>query len=578
MAFSMVASMLYWMCFAMHVAGLQWLLGLGPVSALAGVSTESWLVTLVACGVAALVLRSYPMMVSRGMFWLGERAGTGTGKRAEVDEVTEEEAQRRIQERRFAPMVVRGFQQPIAFDDIVAATDVPVPTHSYDSEIRKETMKLSELKSRIDRGETTNAKTVHEVFQGEKGRQLLERCVDTRRVDILRGTTGMPWTELAAQLFVGGPGTYTRSHADPSLNCYLMVAGRKRWRLSPPGSAPDYYVLPRGRNVSYNSLVLNDEDHRYPAYDRADKLEVILEPGDLLIVPPFWFHDVLNLEMAVGIALNWLSVDHAWCQNRLMTAGSLLSFRHLFRYLWPTAYPVDDDLMRGCRHTCGHCPPPTLRVEKTHRQQKKGRWLPAIFAALMMLPTGTQALTPPISVNYFIHRTCNMKCKFCFHTAKTTTALPLDDAKRGIKLLADSGMKKLNIAGGEPFLRPDYLGKLFAYAKELGVSTSVISNGSLITRDWLKKYGWTLDVLGVSLDSFNPVTNAAIGRTAPGLGGEDHIAQIFKVRDWAASYDIRFKLNTVVNTMNHREDMNDPIRKLDPFRSAPKSSLRSSAT
>ena len=45
----------------------------------------------------------------------------------------------------------------------------------------------------------------------------------------------------------------------------------------------------------------------------------------------------------------------------------------------------------------------------------------------------------PESVNYHLTRQCNYKCGFCFHTAKTSYRLDLEDAKRGLKMLKDAG-------------------------------------------------------------------------------------------------------------------------------------------
>ena len=45
----------------------------------------------------------------------------------------------------------------------------------------------------------------------------------------------------------------------------------------------------------------------------------------------------------------------------------------------------------------------------------------------------------PESVNYHLTRQCNYKCGFCFHTAKTSFVLNLENAKRGLKLLRDAG-------------------------------------------------------------------------------------------------------------------------------------------
>lgn len=68
----------------------------------------------------------------------------------------------------------------------------------------------------------------------------------------------------------------------------------------------------------------------------------------------------------------------------------------------------------------------------------------------------------PISVNYHFTRRCNKECGFCFHTAKTSDMASLAEAERGLALLKRAGMKKLNFAGGEPFLYPKFLGKLQA--------------------------------------------------------------------------------------------------------------------
>ena len=45
----------------------------------------------------------------------------------------------------------------------------------------------------------------------------------------------------------------------------------------------------------------------------------------------------------------------------------------------------------------------------------------------------------PTSVNYHFTRQCNYKCGFCFHTAKTSFVLPIEEAKKGLKLLKEAG-------------------------------------------------------------------------------------------------------------------------------------------
>ena len=45
----------------------------------------------------------------------------------------------------------------------------------------------------------------------------------------------------------------------------------------------------------------------------------------------------------------------------------------------------------------------------------------------------------PVSVNYHFTRQCNYQCGFCFHTAKTSFVLPIEEAKRGLRMLKDGG-------------------------------------------------------------------------------------------------------------------------------------------
>lgn len=184
------------------------------------------------------------------------------------------------------------------------------------------------------------------------------------------------------------------------------------------------------------------------------------------------------------------------------------------------------------------------------------------------------------SVNYFISRKCNYSCKFCFHTQKTTHHLTLGQARLGLALLKQAGTQKINFAGGEPFLHPELLGELCRVSfEEFDMAVSIISNGSLITQEWMEKYGRYVDVLGVSIDSFDDATNAAIGRgeTSTNAGSNNvratssairnkHVDRILQVREWCRQQDIIFKVNTVVCSLNWQEDMSQEIRKLDPQR------------
>lgn len=121
----------------------------------------------------------------------------------------------------------------------------------------------------------------------------------------------------------------------------------------------------------------------------------------------------------------------------------------------------------------------------------------------------------PVSVNYHFNRKCNYEYSFCFHTEKTSFVLD-DKRKLGLILLKKAGMRKLNFAGGEPFLYPKKLAGMCRYAKEeLKIKpVSIVSNGSLIRKEWIANY--VKYIIDVSCDSYNPETNIKIGRGTKG--------------------------------------------------------------
>ncbi|KAF2464884.1 radical SAM enzyme [Lindgomyces ingoldianus] len=206
--------------------------------------------------------------------------------------------------------------------------------------------------------------------------------------------------------------------------------------------------------------------------------------------------------------------------------------------------------------------------------------LPFLYFHFKIFPKPTRYLTLlyrrkilghtiPISVNYHFTRVCNAACKFCFHTELTGYHAPLPTAQNALRLLAESGMRKLNFAGGEPFLYPKHLGQLCKFAKEeLQLeSVSIVSNGTRVSEQWLANWGAWIDILAISCDSMKAETNQLIGRAERTTGVPfDNVTQLFRIRDWCRKFGVRFKLNTVVCAKNWEEDMVDVVSELAPFR------------
>ena len=174
------------------------------------------------------------------------------------------------------------------------------------------------------------------------------------------------------------------------------------------------------------------------------------------------------------------------------------------------------------------------------------------------------------SVNYHLWKACNMRCGFCFATFQDIHQgvlpkghLGREDSMSVVDSLARAGFRKVSFAGGEPTLCP-WLRDLIRLAKELGLTTSVVTNGSNITREWVEGVAGNLDWAALSVDAVDPVTLLEIGRaTASGpMGCQDYL----KIADIIKQHDIRLKINTVVSRHNLMDDLTQFIIEVRPER------------
>jgi hypothetical protein len=73
---------------------------------------------------------------------------------------------------------------------------------------------------------------------------------------------------------------------------------------------------------------------RYPLYRHTELLHADLEPGDVLYVPPFWWHHVVNPEVSIGLALWWQNIVPACRASPTLFFLTVLSPQHLLRRAW----------------------------------------------------------------------------------------------------------------------------------------------------------------------------------------------------------------------------------------------------
>ena len=174
------------------------------------------------------------------------------------------------------------------------------------------------------------------------------------------------------------------------------------------------------------------------------------------------------------------------------------------------------------------------------------------------------------SVNYHLWKPCNMRCEFCFANFKDIDPevlpkghLGRDDSLAIVQSLALAGFEKINFAGGEPTLCP-WLPDLIARAKDLRMTTSVVTNGSLICGEWLDRIHGSLDWAAISIDSVNPDTLRRAGRTTSlgPMSAQDYLRVVGILKENL----VRIKVNTVVSRSNLHQDLSEFMIDVRPER------------
>lgn len=169
-----------------------------------------------------------------------------------------------------------------------------------------------------------------------------------------------------------------------------------------------------------------------------------------------------------------------------------------------------------------------------------------------------------LAVNYHLTRNCNMKCKYCFATFEEACGKQLTlDQKKEVILKTSEYFDKMTFVGGEPLLDKDIV-ELIKYSKDLGMTTMLVSNGSLITEEFLASVQDSLDWVSLSIDSLVEENNRSIGRDAKGLRADRE--SYLKLIKLIKRYNYRFKINSVVSKANVNENIGEFIKEVMPER------------
>lgn len=168
-------------------------------------------------------------------------------------------------------------------------------------------------------------------------------------------------------------------------------------------------------------------------------------------------------------------------------------------------------------------------------------------------------------VNLHILEPCNYRCKHCFAHFDSTKITSVEHWMNIVdNCMATGKVYEFNIAGGEPLMYKD-LDKLIKHIKASGARCSIITNGSLMTSEWIRKNAAYFDTIGFSIDSFVPGTMVSMGRCdnkGRFLSAERFMSICNEIRD--VNFDACVKVNTVVTATNKDEVPAEIIKRISP--------------
>ena len=181
-----------------------------------------------------------------------------------------------------------------------------------------EDVRFSNACDMIKRGEQIYINNFHSIFIDC---EVLQRDLDLKKLDKI---TPLEYSGTS-QLFFGPKGTGTTLHCAAYSNIFYNVKGRKKWTfidpkyseyLSPVLSNNGFFVVSKLNYFKDKSLLRG-----------IPKYEFVLEEGDLLYNPSWWWHCVENLsEYTIGVA-NRSNLGFKWYDNNnnIFTMNSILT-------------------------------------------------------------------------------------------------------------------------------------------------------------------------------------------------------------------------------------------------------------
>jgi len=113
-------------------------------------------------------------------------------------------------------------------------------------------------------------------------------------------------------IWFGTNGATAHCHNDASYNLYAQIYGTKKFLIFSPDVHESLYIYPALHPMIRRSQVnfSNPDLITFPTFQTLTAIEANLEPGDLLYLPPMWYHHVISGTQSISVN-SWVdAIEH----------------------------------------------------------------------------------------------------------------------------------------------------------------------------------------------------------------------------------------------------------------------------
>lgn len=216
--------------------------------------------------------------------------------------------------------------------------DVNVPVHSEPNQLfpddgkpvplknfyQMSYVKMRDLVKSVVTDERYSAKAIEDIMHENGGSMIKDYC-DLDYIHYLSGlmeyrkkwyfkTVPVGYV-ISKQLFMQSQRSHTLWHTEPGYNYFVAIAGEKEWRVTSPYYSAGLYSVIKDNSTYHVSRVDGRESNDviarrgFPLYQYMPKYKARVSAGDILVMPPWWWHTVSNVPGSHSISLTFRTIS-----------------------------------------------------------------------------------------------------------------------------------------------------------------------------------------------------------------------------------------------------------------------------